>query len=121
MNMNRNSRGMTLLGTLVSVAVLGIVVYTSMTVFTNSVLQQKYVEQRYSVMNLHKEIYEQLTNPQSCKTTFTAVGQVLNRDDIANPPGEFTSVTSIKSPDGLTDLYKKYVTTGDPTYDSNTV
>jgi type II secretory pathway pseudopilin PulG len=120
--MKNNTKGMSLLGTLASVAVLGVVIYTSMTVFTNNVLQQKYVEQRYSVMNLHREIYEQLTNSQSCTATFTALGQVLNRNNIDNPPvEEFTSVTSIKSPDGLTDVFKKYVAVGDPTYENNTV
>ncbi|MBL7671060.1 MAG: tail fiber domain-containing protein [Bdellovibrionaceae bacterium] len=120
--MRSNRRGFSLLGALVSVTVLGVVIYVSMTVFTNGVLQQKYIEQRYSVMDLHKAIYDQLTNAQACKSTFTAPGQVLKRDDIDNPPvEEFASITSIKSPDGLTNVYTKYVSAGDPVYENNTV
>lgn len=117
----KNQRGVSLAGTLVAVGMVAIVSFASLILFNTNLLQQKFVEQKYAVTNLHKEIYDQLTNEQSCKSTFSAAaGQLLKRDDIDGPTEEF-AFTKIKSPDGATDVFKKYSTSADPTYDNGLI
>lgn len=99
-----SNRGISLAGILVSMGLLAIIALTSLTVFNTNMYQQKHVQQLYAVNNLQSEIYQQLSNPVSCKNTFAT----LNRDDIDNPPSESFPISVIKDVDNVANAFENY-------------
>lgn len=106
-----NNKGVSLAGTLVAVALIGLVALSSLSVFNSNLLQQKHVEQRYGVVSLHNQIYNQLINSEACKKTF----ELVTRDSITIA----STHSSVKASDG-TEIYKVISGTG-PLYENNMI
>jgi len=115
-----NRKGVSIASALIGAGLISIISLASLSLFNTNLLQQKFIDQKYAVTHLHREIYEYLSNAQNCRATFTATGQVLNRDAIDDAGEEFV-FSAIKSPDGTSDVFKKYVSSGDPTYNNNLI
>lgn len=102
-----HQKGFTLVSALLGVGIASILVLVFVTMFTDAISNQKHVEQKYSLIYLHNEIYQLMTDTEACRQT------LANAPALTGPSISYTGAQNLKNAGG-TPVYRLFTDPGGP-------